>query len=362
MGTGITVTVSGLTIGGAQAGDYTLTQPTTTANITPAGLTVSGITAENQVYNASTAATLSTTSAALVGVFSGDTVNLNTGGATGTFASDNVGTGIAVTVSGLTISGAQASDYTLTQPTTTANITPAGLTVSGITAENKVYNASTAATLSTTSATLVGVFSGDTVNLNTGGATGSFTSDNVGNGITVTLSGLTIGGAQAGDYTLTQPTTTANITPAGLTVSGVTAENKVYNASTAATLSTTSAALVGVFSGDTVNLNTGGATGTFTSDNVGNGITVTVSGLTIGGAQASDYTLTQPTTTANITAAGLTVSGITAENQVYDASTRPLSTRPAHRWWACSAVIRSTSIPAAPPAPSPPTTWAPASR
>ena len=60
MGTGITVTVAGLTISGAQAGDYTLTQPTTTANITPAALTVSGITAANKVYNASTAATLNT--------------------------------------------------------------------------------------------------------------------------------------------------------------------------------------------------------------------------------------------------------------------------------------------------------------
>ena len=49
-----------------------------------------------------------------MGVFSGDTVNLNTCAATGTFASENVGTGITVTVTGLTISGAQAGDYTLT--------------------------------------------------------------------------------------------------------------------------------------------------------------------------------------------------------------------------------------------------------
>ena len=102
------------------------------------------------MYDASTTATLNTSSATLVGVFSGDTVSLNTGGATGTFASQNVGTGITVTVAGLTIGGAQASDYTLTQPTTTANITPAALTVSGITAANKVYNASTTATLNTT--------------------------------------------------------------------------------------------------------------------------------------------------------------------------------------------------------------------
>ncbi len=321
VGTGITVTVAGLTISGAQAGDYALTEPTTTANITPAGLTVSGITAANKVYNASTVATLNTSSATLVGVFSGDTVALKTSGATGTFASESVGTGITVTVAGLTISGAQTSDYALTEPTTTANITPAGLTVSGITAANKVYNASTVATINTSSATLVGVLSGDTVNLNTSGATGIFASQNVGTGITVTVAGLTISGAQAGDYTLTEPMTTANITPASLTVTGITAANKVYNASTAATLNTSGATLVGVLSGDTVNLNTSGATGTFASQNAGTGITGTVAGLTIRGAQAGDYTLTEPMTTANITPAGLTVTGIAAANKVYNANT-----------------------------------------
>jgi trimeric autotransporter adhesin len=320
VGTGITVTVSGLTISGAEADDYTLTQPTTTANITPASLTVTGITAGNKVYNAAVAAALNTTDVTLVGVFSGDTVNLNASGATGTFASANVGTGITVTVSGLTISGAEAGDYTLTQPTTTANITPASLTVTGITAANKVYNANASAALNTTDATLSGVFSGDTVTLGTSGATGIFASQNVGTGITVAVTDLTISGAEAGDYTLTEPTTTANITPAGLTVTSISGANKVYNASTGATLDTIGATLVGVFSGDTVNLSTSGAIGTFASQNVGTGITVTVSGLTIGGAQADDYTLTQPTTTANITPAGLTVTGITAANKVYNAN------------------------------------------
>ena len=133
---------------------------------------VTGITAGNKVYNANAAAALDTADATLNGVLSGDTVILGTSGATGTFASANVGTGITVTVAGLTISGAQADDYTLTQPTTTANITPAGLTVSGITAANKVYNASTGGHARHVGATLVGVFSGDTVTLNTAAAAG----------------------------------------------------------------------------------------------------------------------------------------------------------------------------------------------
>src|SRR5205807_7564404 len=83
--------------------------------ITPAPLTVTGITANNKVYDATTKATLSTSSAALVGVFAGDTVALDTSAATGTFASKDVGNGIAVKVSGLALSGPQAGDYSLSQ-------------------------------------------------------------------------------------------------------------------------------------------------------------------------------------------------------------------------------------------------------
>jgi hypothetical protein len=60
----------------------------------------------------------------------------------------------------------------------------------------------------------VGVQGSDAVTLNTAGATGTFDTKNVGTGKTVTVAGLTISGTTvtAGDYTLTQPTTTANIT------------------------------------------------------------------------------------------------------------------------------------------------------
>ena len=75
-------------------------------------------------------------------MISGDTVTLTTGGATGTFASRNAGTGITVTVAGLTIGGAQASDYTLTQPTASANITPVALTITAVT-NTKTYDATT---------------------------------------------------------------------------------------------------------------------------------------------------------------------------------------------------------------------------
>src|SRR5581483_2614111 len=173
-------------------------------------------------------------------------------------------------------------------------VSAANLTVSGITANNKVYDGNTTATLNTGSAALVGVIGSDAVTLNTGSATGAFANKSVGNGKTVSVSGLTLGGASAANYTLTQPSTTANITAKGLTVSGVSANNKVYDGNTTATLNTGSAALVGVIGGDAVTLATGSATGAFASKTVGNGKAVTVSGLSLSGADSGNYTLTQP--------------------------------------------------------------------
>src|SRR5208282_1334172 len=301
VGTGITVTVSGLSLSGTAAGNYQLPTPqqTSTANITALTLGVSGITAGNKVYDGGTTATLNTTGAALSGVLSGDTgkVSLVTSGAVGTFASASVGTGITVTVSGLSLSGTAAGNYQLPTPqqTSTANITALTLGVSGITAGNKVYDGGATATLNTGSAALTGVLSGDSskVSLVTSGAVGTFGSASVGTGITVTVSGLSLSGTAAGNYQLPTPqqTSTANITALTLGVSGITAGNKVYDGGTAATLNTTGAALTGVVSGDSskVSLVASSAVGTFGSASVGTGITVTVSGLSLSGTAAGNY-------------------------------------------------------------------------
>jgi hypothetical protein len=106
-------------------------------------------------------------------------------------------------------------------------------------------------------------------------------------------------GASAGNFVINQK---------NLTVTGITADNKVYDGTTAATINVAAAALNGVVAGDTVTLNTAGATGAFDNPDVGNGKTVTISGLTIGGADVANYSLTQPTTTANITADGTPVT------------------------------------------------------
>ena len=138
---------------------------------------------------------------------SGDDVTLDTSGATGTFDSKDAGTGKTVTIAGLTLSGADAGKYVLADPmTTTADITAATLTVDGITATDKVYDGTTTAALDTSAASLVGVVSGDDVTLDSSGAVGTFDTKDVGTGINVTVSGLALAGADAGNYVLTQPT------------------------------------------------------------------------------------------------------------------------------------------------------------
>jgi gliding motility-associated-like protein len=318
VGTSKLVSTSGFTLGGTDAGNYNLTQPTTTANITTAGLTITGMTANNKVYNGTTSTTLNTGSAVLVGVIGGDVVSLVSTGATGTFSNKNAGTVKSVSTSGFTLGGTDAGNYNLTQPTTTANITTAGLTITGMTANNKVYNGTTSATLNTGSAVLAGVIGGDVVSLISTGATGTFSNKNAGIGKSVSTSGFTLGGTDAGNYIATQPLSFANITTASLNVSGVTAISKIYDGTTKVTLNTGSAKLVGVFGTDDVYLNSTGASGSFLNKNAGTGKTVSTSGFTIGGTDSGNYNLAQPSTMANITTASLTISGVTANNKAYN--------------------------------------------
>jgi len=297
------VSVSGLTISGADARNYSLTQPTTSANITAKELTVNGITASHKQYDGTSKANFKS-AATLEGLIKEEEVTLNTSQAIGAFANADVGTGKAVNLFGLAITGPNAANYTLTQPTTKANITAKELTVSGITSSDKEYDGATAATLKG-NASLVGVIAGDDVTLNATQAAGAFTNADVAEGKIVNVSGLTISGADTGNYSLTQPTTSANITTKELTVNGITASDKEYDGTTTATLvATTTASLAGVISGDDVTLNATQAEGAFAdaNANAGTGKTVTVSGLTISGDDAANYTLTQPNTLASVKA------------------------------------------------------------
>jgi hypothetical protein len=180
-----------------------------------------------------------------------------------------------------TIGTSQASNPTL-------NGIP--LTITGVTASSKVYDGNTSATLS--GGTLSGVIGTDDVTIVPG--TGTFSDKNVGSPKTVTAVGYSITGNDAQKYTLTaQPSgITADITVKGLTISDVTADDKPYDGNTTAVLK--GGTLVGVISPDVVNITYG--TGTFSDKEVGNLKTVTATGYSIEGTDATNYILSeQPT-------------------------------------------------------------------
>ena len=294
------MTASAIAITGTDAGNYSQnTTATTTANITTRSLTVT-ISASNKTYDRTTSATVTYTDDRV----SGDVLTVS---GTPTFDNKNVGTGKTVTASAIAITGTDAGNYSQnTTATTTANITTKALNVT-ITASNKTYDADNTASV---------IYSDDRISgdLFTVSGTPTFANKHVGNGKTVTATGIILTGTDANNYTQnTTATTTANITTKALNVT-ITASNKTYDADNTASV---------IYSDDRISgdLFTVSGTPTFANKHVGNGKTVTATGITLAGTDANNYTQnTTATTTANITARSLTVT-ISASNKTYDGTT-----------------------------------------
>jgi hypothetical protein len=147
----------------------------------------------------------------------------------------------------------------------------------------------------------------------------SFANKNVGTAKTVSVSGISVSGTDAGNYTFnTTASTPANITTRALTVSA-TGVNKVYDGTTTASVILSDNRV----SGDVFTDSYTGAS--FATKNVGTAKTVTVSGISISGTDAVNYTAnTTATTTASITARPTKVKA-DAKTKVYGAVDPPLT-------------------------------------
>src|SRR5207245_1188673 len=185
----------------------------------------------NKIYDTTTEATVSLSSDKL----GADYVVASS--ASASFADKNVGMGKAVSVTGISIWGADAANYHLanTNAATTANISPKDLTVtaSGI---DKIYNGNATATVTLATDRL----SGDDVTAAYTAA--SFADKNVGTAKPVSVSGISISGLDAGNYNLTNTTasTTASISPLGVELY-FSADDKTYDGANAATILSCSA-------------------------------------------------------------------------------------------------------------------------
>jgi hypothetical protein len=108
-------------LSGADARDYTFaggvssyTTPTANYTVGRRNLPVTGVVATNKVYNGSAVDPLG--GKAAIAPLTGDKVTLS-GSGVGAFASPNVGTAQAVSVTGYSLSGPDAGNYTLWEPT-----------------------------------------------------------------------------------------------------------------------------------------------------------------------------------------------------------------------------------------------------
>lgn len=316
---------TGATIYGAQFTGFARPGGTGAAGVsavTPRPLTSTGIVATDRVYDATAAVALTTTGVTLNNTVTGDSIALVSSGATGAMANKNVGTNKAVTVSGLALSGTDATNYTVTDASgATVDITPATLSSSGYTAIDRVYDGTTTVGLNTAAATLGGVIASDAVTI--ASAAGTMADKNVGTAKPVTISTVTLGGADAGNYIVSATGgTDVDITPRPITSTGVTGVDRVYDGSTVVALNGAGATLNNTVAGDAVTLSLAGASGAMADKNAGAAKPVTVAGLTLSGADAVNYSLTDASNaTVTISPRALTPTGITASNRVEDGTT-----------------------------------------
>ena len=158
--------------------------------------------------------------------------------------------------------------------------------------DDKIYDGNNTATVA--ACNLTGIVSPDVVTCSVGSV--AFDDKNIGTDKIVTA-GITLGGADSGNYTYdSSATTTASITARNLivTAAGI---NKVYDGNTTATTTFSDDRIVG----DSLTLSY--ATTTFADPNAAAGIVVSVTGISIsGGADAGNYALVNTTasTTADI--------------------------------------------------------------
>jgi hypothetical protein len=294
VGVGKTVSVSGIAISGADAGNYSAnTIASTTADITARALVVSAA-GVNKEYDGTTSATVTLSDNRV----SGDVLSASY--TTASFADKAVGVGKAVSVSGIAIRGADAGNYSVNTTASTTAYIRARLLVVSAAGVNKGYDGTSSATVTLSDNRV----SGDVLSASYTAA--SFADKAVGAGKAVSVSGIAISGADAGNYSVkTTASTTANITAKGLTVTGAAVSAKVYNGTTVAAI--TGATLSGVVGTEEVSL-ANATTGTFDNKNVGIGKPVVTAPMTLVGADAGNYTLTQPTLSGDITPAALIVT------------------------------------------------------
>lgn len=210
-----------------------------------------------------------------------------------------------------------------TQVGTTITIAPKALTVTGVTAVDKIYDDTTAATLSIGSAIVSGRVGSDnaaSVNITLTGASASFGDQHVDAGKAVTISALPLTGSKAASYTLPLANinaVTASIAARPLTVAAQTASKTYDGNNTSVVVPVVS---VGTVQGDDVVI--GAFSQTFNTPSasaVAGDKALTATGVINDGNSGNNYTYTFTTATGTINKKTITEASFTnTDTEVYD--------------------------------------------
>jgi hypothetical protein len=213
-----------------------------------------------------------------------------------------------VNVSGLTISGTDSGNYSLTQPSTNANIFALSISVTAATNSKTYDGTNTAAALPT-------ITTGSLQGTDVAGFSESYDNKNVGTGKTLTPSGSVIDGNGGNNYNITFFTaSTGSIGTRSITVTAAT-NTKPYDQTTSAAASPT------ITTGSLQGTDTAGFSEAYSDKIVATGKTLTPAGSVNDGNSGNNYAVTfVPVTTGVINAIALTVSA-TGVDKPYDGTT-----------------------------------------
>ena len=225
-GTGKTVNITGITLGGADAGNYVLQNSTasTTADIAQRSLTITAVT-DTKTYDRTVASSAIPTVNGLQDVDSVTALAQE-------YDSKNVAAGTkTLTVKAYTVNdGNSGSNYAVTTvPVTTGTITPKAVTPGLTGTVEKVYDGNVTATLTAANYSLSGFISGDTVTVS---GTATYDTRHVDTAKMVSVGSLALSGTDAGNYILDTDAASAAIgviTPKTLTVTPGSNQTAVYS-------------------------------------------------------------------------------------------------------------------------------------
>jgi len=315
------VTLTGLSLTGANSASYTLNPVVVTGTITAATIVPSLVLPVTKVYDGNTTAALTGANYSFTGKVGTEDVALNNPAA-GTYALKDIGNRL-VSVTGLTLTGANAANYTLSTTSINATGTITAATIVPVLAGTitKVYDGNTNAVLTGVNYSFTGKVGTENVALNNPVA-GSYALKDIGNRL-VSVTGLTLTGTDAANYTLSTTSLTAPGTITAATITPVLAGTitKVYDGTTAAALTGANYSFTGKVGTENVALNNPVA-GSYALKDIGNRL-VSVTGLTLTGTDAANYTLSTTSLTApgTITAAVITPVLAGTITKVYDGTT-----------------------------------------